>query len=103
MTSTVRVSLDDRSYEITIGDGALTRAGDLIRAALGSQTRRVALISNPRVDQLYGKIIERSLRRAGFAVRTHLIGDGEAMRLLRSAAAWWEISRVLWRRLFCEA
>jgi len=86
---TVRVSLDDRSYDITIADGALARAGELIRTALGGKTRRVALISNPRVDQLYGKVVERSLRQAGFDALKHLIGDGERAKSLRTAERAW--------------
>src|SRR6266545_3403825 len=89
MTSTIRVSLADRSYDIMVADGALARAGELIRASLGSQTQRVALISNPRVDSLYGKVVERSLRQADFDVLKHLIGDGERAKSLRTAERAW--------------
>jgi 3-dehydroquinate synthase len=89
MKHTVYVPLGKRSYDITIADGALSRAGEVIRASLGSQTQRVAIISNPRVYGLYGKIIERSLRSADFVVLKHLIGDGERAKSLRTAERAW--------------
>ena len=89
---TVRVSLGERSYHIVISNGALERAGTLFREGLGDSTRsatRVALISNPRVHSLYGRVIERSFRKAGFRVSTHLIGDSERSKSLRTAEAVW--------------
>ncbi len=89
MTQIVHVPLGERSYDITIADGALTHVGELIRASLGRKTRRVALISNPRIHALYGKTVERSLRQAGFEVLKHLIGDGERAKSLRTAERVW--------------
>src|SRR5215475_2752783 len=89
MAQTVKVSLDERSYDITIGDGALSRTGEIARAALGDKTRRLAVISNPKVHALFGKAVERSLKRAGFATLTHLIGDGERAKSLRTAERAW--------------
>src|SRR5262249_44737105 len=85
----VHVSLDERSYDITIADGALSQTGEIARAALGSKTRRLAIISNPKVHALYGKTVERSLRQAGFATLTHPIGDGERAKSLRTAERAW--------------
>ena len=89
MTRTVHVALDERGYDINIADGALERSGELTRAALGGKTRRLAVISNPRVYGLYGKAVERSLKRAGFAALTHLMGDGERAKSLRTAERAW--------------
>jgi len=86
---TVHVALDERSYDITIADGALSQTGEIARAALGDKTRRLAIISNPKVHALFGKTIERSLKRAGFATLTHLIGDGERAKSLRTAERAW--------------
>ena len=88
-TQIVHVPLGQRSYDITIADGALKQSGELISAALSHKTRRVALISNPRVHKLYGKTVERSLRQAGLASLTHLIGDGERAKSLRTAERAW--------------
>lgn len=89
MTSTVHVSLAERSYDITITDGALSQTGEITRVALGEKSRRVALISNPKVHALYGKTVEKSLKQAGFATLTHLIGDGERAKSLRTAERAW--------------
>jgi 3-dehydroquinate synthase len=89
MAQIVHVSLDERSYDITIADGAVSRTGEIARAALGDKTRRLAIISNPKVHARFGKIVERSLKGAGFATLTHLIGDGERAKSLRTAGCAW--------------
>jgi 3-dehydroquinate synthase len=85
----VHVALDERSYEITIGAGLLAQAGELTRAALEAKTQRLAIISNPKVYGLYGKTMERNLHRAGFKTLTHLMGDGERAKSLRTAERAW--------------
>jgi len=89
MTDTVRVALGERSYDITIAGGALAQAGEIARAALGSKPHRVAIISNPKVHAHYGRLVEKSLKQAGFATLTHLIGDGERAKSLRTAERAW--------------
>jgi len=89
----VRVSLEERSYDIVIGEGLLRRAGELTRDALataGERPSRLAIISNARVFGLYGQTLYRSLRRAGFAVSVHLIGDGERYKTLRTVGRLYE-------------
>ncbi len=85
MTQTVPVALDERSYDITIADGALKQVGEITRAALGPKTRKLAIISNARVHGLYCKAVERGLKQAGFATLTHLMGDGERAKSLSTA------------------
>jgi len=46
----VHVALDERSYDIAIADRALSRVGEITRAALGDKARRIEVISNPGVD-----------------------------------------------------
>ena len=89
MAQTVHVSLDERSYDITIAGGALSQTGEIARAALGDKTRRLAIISNPKVHALFGKTVEKSLKRAGFATLTQMIGDGERAKSLRTAERAW--------------
>lgn len=89
MAQTVHVALDERSYDITIAEGALAQVGELARQALGAKTRRVAIISNERVHGEYGRRVEAGLKRAGIAARTHLIGDGERAKSLRTAERAW--------------
>lgn len=86
---TVHVALGERSYDITLANGALPQTGAITRAAFGPKARRVALISNPKVQGLYGKAVEKSLKQAGFTVLTHLIGDGERAKSIRTAERAW--------------
>jgi 3-dehydroquinate synthase len=88
---TVTVSLGERSYQIVISSGALESAGSILREGLGDShsAPRAALISNARVHSLYGRVIERSFRQAGFRVSTHLIGDSERSKSLRTAETVW--------------
>jgi 3-dehydroquinate synthase len=85
----VHVPLGERSYDITIAERALSRVGEITRAALGEKARRIAIVSNPVVDSAYGKAVVRSLKRAGFATLTHLIADGEPAKSIRTAERLW--------------
>ena len=81
---TVRVSLGDRSYDIEIG-ARLDRAGELLQGlGLG---RKMALITNPTVKQLYGKQLVDSLKSAGFLVMSLEVPDGEQFKNLDWANA----------------
>ena len=87
--STVHVALDDRSYDINIAHGILANTGEIARAALGAKTRKLAIISNPKVYPVFGKTIEKSLKKAGFTTLTHLMNDGERAKTLKTAEQVW--------------
>ncbi len=72
------------SYEIKIGSGLLGQIGDQARDALGDKPRRVALVSNRTVFALFGPVVVRSLRTAGFEIAKWLMKDGERHKNLRS-------------------
>ena len=80
----VRVKARSQSYEIRIGAGLVSNLGKEARASLDSTARRVAIISNGTVFDLYGEGSSRSLRAEGFAVSRWLIGDGERHKSLHS-------------------
>ena len=84
--SSVSVRLPSRrqNYEIKIGPGLLPELGQEIRACLGSDPRRIALISNSTVFRLFGARSIRSLRAAHFDVSRWLMPDGEQHKSLRS-------------------
>jgi 3-dehydroquinate synthase len=69
----IRVPLGERRYTISVGHGALARVGGVLPA---SKSRRVVLVSNPRVWSLHGARVEAGLRPLGRLSRV-LIGDGE--------------------------
>jgi len=82
----VTVCLPARSttYEIGIAAGLLSQLGENVRGCLGSPARRVVIISNPRVFDLFGTKAVRNLRASGFEVSKWLMKDGERYKNLRS-------------------
>jgi 3-dehydroquinate synthase len=70
-------------YEIKIGPGHLRRLGNEARRCLGRTARRVAIISNPQVFELYGARAIESLRAKDFLVSAWLMGDGERFKSIR--------------------
>ncbi|MGB9715594.1 MAG: 3-dehydroquinate synthase [Thermodesulfovibrionales bacterium] len=71
----VKVKLKERSYDICIGKDILRDIGNIIRTFRLSP--RIAIVSNPTVYPLYGKIIEDSLKKTDFDVTVVTIPDGE--------------------------
>jgi 3-dehydroquinate synthase len=81
---TIPVKLKERGYRILIDSGLLDEAGALARDAVRN-ARRAVVVSNPAVDSLYGRRVQRSLRRAEFKPHSFLIGDGERYKDFRTA------------------
>jgi len=81
----VRTRAGERKYEIHIGRGLLSNSGNLCRASLRVQARRVVLVSNQIVFTLYGAQVVESLEANGFVVARWLIGDGERFKSLKTA------------------
>jgi 3-dehydroquinate synthase len=82
----VRLPARKQDYEIKIGPDLLPKLGSDLRACLGPEARRSALISNKTVFDLYGKQVMRSLRAAGFEVAHWLMKEGERHKSMRSLA-----------------
>ena len=73
---TVTVSLGQRSYPIELGEGLLSRVGELMKAqGIGG---RVGIVSNPAVAALYAGEVRESLGDAGYDTALVLIPEGEA-------------------------
>lgn len=80
---TVRIDLSGSravpSYDIVVGDGLLSEAGEAIRACLG--TRRLAIVTDSNVGPLYLKQLEAVLTAAGHQLLPSLtIPAGEASK-----------------------
>jgi 3-dehydroquinate synthase len=75
-----------QGYDIKIGRGLLSRLGREVRRCLGRTGRRIAIISNRRVFDLYGDAAIESLRMNDFLVSSWLMGDGERFKSLRTLA-----------------
>lgn len=93
----LRVTLESQvqDYQIKIGRGVLGSIGREVRRCLGPQTRRIAVISNGAVFDLYGAPVVASLRASNFLVSPLLLGDGERFKSLNT------LTRVL--TFFSEA
>ena len=71
---------ETRSSEINIGAGIRRNLGNLIPL---KAPRRVGVITNQRVFDLYGRQVERSLKAAGFKAFTWLMPEGERYKSFR--------------------
>ncbi|MDX6383610.1 MAG: 3-dehydroquinate synthase [Blastocatellia bacterium] len=83
-TVAVRLPGRPKKYQIKIGGGLLSLLGSEARLALGPDARRLALISNPTVFELYGKRTLHSLKGRGFQIAQWLMPEGERHKSLRS-------------------
>jgi 3-dehydroquinate synthase len=70
------------TYPITIDAGSLSTIGQ-ISANLAPKSK-VAIISNNKVAGLYGASVTQALKKAGQKPITHLIGDGERYKSLKT-------------------
>lgn len=81
----VRTKALHHKYEIRIGRGILSEAGQVTRRSLGAQAKRIALISNKKVFALYGSAVIKSLQVRGFSVLPWLMADGERHKSVQTA------------------
>ena len=82
---TVRVDLGKRSYDILIGAGLLDQFHQVLeRYKTG---KRLFLISNPSVSQLFGTNLFQRLSGNGYQVAQVFIPDGEAYKSLKTVEA----------------
>jgi 3-dehydroquinate synthase len=70
-----RVSLGDRSYDILIGDGLLSKSGIIINKL--NMGRDAVVITNKALERAYGKTLKNSLNRSGISVKFELLPDSE--------------------------
>ncbi|MEM5515863.1 3-dehydroquinate synthase [Henriciella sp. AS95] len=76
--TSVRVDLDDRSYDILIGNDLLATAGTHI-APLVKQ-KRAFVLTDGTVGGLYAGALEDSLRSAGLTMHLKAVSDGEGSK-----------------------
>lgn len=74
----IRVELGERSYEILIDSDNLSSIGErLLRFPIG---KKIALVSNPTVAELYGHRVLNALKKESFDASLILIPDGETYK-----------------------
>ncbi len=80
--STVRVDLDNRSYDIRIEAQALKNVGpELLSIHKGG---KAIIVSNTKVAALYAKTVSQSLDKAGIKNSLVTVPDGERFKTLRT-------------------
>jgi 3-dehydroquinate synthase len=84
----VPVDLGPRSYTIVVESGALGTVGERLRD-LGVG-RRVALVTDAVIMRLHGAVVAGSLEKAGFAVTTIEVPEGEGAKTLAVADHCWD-------------
>ncbi len=75
MNAPLHVALGSRSYDIVIGDGLLAQAGSLVAPLLRS--RRVIIVSDDMVAELYLETLQASLEGAGLRHESIVLPHGE--------------------------
>ncbi|WP_315790421.1 3-dehydroquinate synthase [Fischerella sp. JS2] len=82
MASVIKVNLPQQFYKIAIAPGSLDQLGKYMTSLhLG---KKVLLVSNPTIFQLYGERAIASLKIANFEVASHILPDGEYYKTLAS-------------------
>jgi 3-dehydroquinate synthase len=86
---TVEVDLGERSYNIFVGEGILSTAGNLLKQV--GIKGKVAVVTNPTVAQLYLDTLNDALQGSGFEVTPVLLPDGEEYKtaIVCSGIRWW--------------
>ena len=88
----VTVPLTNRSYDVVIGSGILEQAGSLLRDT--GLNRPIAVVTDERVEELYGQKLIASLASAGFSNSFHVVSGGEPSKSFATAE---EVSESLAR------
>ncbi|MEB3357343.1 MAG: 3-dehydroquinate synthase [Synechococcales bacterium] len=87
MKSIITISLPQQSYDVVIAPGGLDAVGQWLSGQTTQNStlgRKILLMSNPTVFELYGERAIASLAQAGFDVAQCLLPDGEQYKTLDS-------------------
>ncbi|MEK6689781.1 MAG: 3-dehydroquinate synthase [Nitrospirota bacterium] len=76
----IRVDLRDRTYSIEMGNVVLGDLGTRLREL--NLSKKISIITNPTISNLYGKVVDEGLKRSGFEPIIITIPDGEEYKTL---------------------
>lgn len=91
----LRVELGDRSYPITIASGGLGDLGAVVAPLAGGG--RLGVVTDARVDRLYGEEVRSSMARAGLDPEWVVVPEGEGSKSLDTVSE--VLDRLLAARL----
>ncbi len=86
---TLHIDLAQRSYDIHIAPGLLSRVGEEIRKVC-PKAQRLAIVTDANVEPLYSAQVEDSLEHAGFDTGLFAGPAGEGAKCATHLAALWE-------------
>jgi 3-dehydroquinate synthase len=75
----IHVNLGPKSYDIVIKRGILNRIGKRVREIV-PQAERAAVVTDDRVNYLYGDMVEENLTEFGFHVHRIVVPHGESSK-----------------------
>lgn len=87
-TTTVRVSLAERSYDIAIGAGLLSRTGAFLQAR--RPTKHAIVITDAHVEPYHATPVCDSLAESGCTVDLLVVDPGESMKSVDSCQDLWD-------------
>jgi 3-dehydroquinate synthase len=82
--ATIPVALGERSYQVLIGPGVMARAGELIKAHVG--TDKCAIVTDANVARHHLAPLEMSLGAAGLHAGTAVLPPGETTKSFQALA-----------------
>lgn len=82
---TIPVRLADRSYKILVERGSLTRLAEILDGNLEIRSKRIAIISDRTVFDLYGAAIRRDLTPLASGISTVILPPGEPSKTFANA------------------
>lgn len=71
-------------YEIQINSDSSKNIGEWVRKSVSGETRKIIVVSNPKVFGLYGQTLKENLEKTEFESDVFLMGDGEKYKSLRT-------------------
>lgn len=81
---TVKISRKSTNYPVKVEAGSLATVPMWVNGKLEQRHQKVFLISNKRVFGFYGDSLLKGFERSSFDTYTHLIGDGERFKNLKT-------------------
>jgi 3-dehydroquinate synthase len=89
VTTTIRVALAERSYEIEIGRGLLAGAAQFVRARL-PDCRHAVVVTDANVRSPHAEGVARSLQATGWRADLIALPAGEATKCVARAEEIWQ-------------
>lgn len=78
----IHVDLQENAYDIYMERGLLKKAGTLLSTLIKGDT--IAIITDTRVDALYGQMLQQSLEGSGYTVHRIAFPEGEPHKTLHT-------------------